>query len=342
VLACTGFTGTVTATLKVAPDGRVTGVTLRPAQTPVDRCLKAALQSTRFGASKLGATFSHAFMFTSCDYDALFSDGVNAYTAGDHRKALDGFERAYACRPGADAALRAFMSACMLRDRFNAARYYQRHRDAIRPALPICVRAGITEADLQPPVGNPMNIAPTRMRDLQIRGDWNIEPDAAIRRAIAATGKDKVVGSFKLCVDATGTPNLLKPLKSTGIPAYDQLIERTVLDWRFKPYLDHNNPIAVCTAVTVIQRSACNANDLTAKGTDEYSRGSYAAALAMFELSLSCKHDPNTVMRAFMAACRAKIVSKAKYFRKLEPAQTARALPVCLSEGISVDDLDAP
>ena len=40
--------------------------------------------------------------------------------------------------------------------------------------------------------------------------------------------------------------------------------------------------------------------------------GQHAAALAQFEASLRCKHDPYVVSRPFMAACRSQNAGKAQ------------------------------
>jgi hypothetical protein len=77
--------------------------------------------------------------------------------------------------------------------------------------------------------------------------------------SIIATGKDRLVGTYKLCLTASGNIQSVGQLKSTGFPAYDAKIQNTIRgEWRYRPFLVNGQPAAVCTAVTFIytQRTA--------------------------------------------------------------------------------------
>jgi len=66
-------------------------------------------------------------------------------------------------------------------------------------------------------------------------------------------GKDRIIGSFKLCLTVTGAISNVNMLKSTGFPAYDSKIQNKMRsEWRYKPYMVNGKAVPVCTAVTFI------------------------------------------------------------------------------------------
>lgn len=95
---------------------------------------------------------------------------------------------------------------------------------------------------------------PTVLEGVRIAGDRAIVPDDATKVAIARTGRDKIVGSLKLCVDETGTVTVVTLLKSTGFPDYDAKLEREMRTWRYRPYEVNGQAARVCTAVTFIYK----------------------------------------------------------------------------------------
>jgi protein TonB len=104
-----------------------------------------------------------------------------------------------------------------------------------------------------PPPAPPQNVAPTALDANRIAGEKNIVPDDVTKTEISRSGKDKLVGSFKLCITAEGNINTVAQLKSTGFPAYDQKIQNTIRgEWRYRPFVVNGKPAAVCTAVTFI------------------------------------------------------------------------------------------
>src|SRR5262245_25960690 len=68
-----------------------------------------------------------------------------------------------------------------------------------------------------PPPSPTMNVAPQMLEGSRIAGDKAIVPDDVDKVAIQQSGKDKLVGSFKLCLDTTGVVSNVVMLKSTGI-----------------------------------------------------------------------------------------------------------------------------
>lgn len=79
-----------------------------------------------------------------------------------------------------------------------------------------------------------------------------ILPDDATKTAITRSQRDKVVGSFKLCISDTGAVTGVTALKSTGFPDYDAKIIREMNTWAYRPYLVNGKAAPVCTAVTFI------------------------------------------------------------------------------------------
>jgi len=70
---------------------------------------------------------------------------------------------------------------------------------------------------------------------------------------IQRSGKDKIIGSFKLCINAGGAVTSVKMLKSTGFPAYDSKIQSKMNgEWKYRPYAVNGRAVPVCTAVTFI------------------------------------------------------------------------------------------
>jgi len=104
-----------------------------------------------------------------------------------------------------------------------------------------------------PPPAAPTVVPPTMLEGSRIRGDKTIVPDDVTKTEIQRSGKDKVIGSFKLCLSATGDISSVTMLKSTGFSAYDGKISSTMrAEWGYKPYMVNGKAVPVCTAVTFI------------------------------------------------------------------------------------------
>lgn len=104
-----------------------------------------------------------------------------------------------------------------------------------------------------PPPAPPQNVPPTMLEGSRIAGEKQISPDDVTKTEIQRSGKDRVIGSFKLCLTMTGDISNVNMLKSTGFAAYDNKILSTIRGtWRYKPYNVNGKPVPVCTAVTFI------------------------------------------------------------------------------------------
>jgi protein TonB len=104
-----------------------------------------------------------------------------------------------------------------------------------------------------PPPAPPTNVAPQMLEGSRIAGEKQISPEDTTKIEIQRSGKDKVVGSFKLCLNVSGEVTTVNMLKSTGFVAYDQKILSKIRgEWRYRPYMVNGKPVPVCTAVTFI------------------------------------------------------------------------------------------
>jgi periplasmic protein TonB len=104
-----------------------------------------------------------------------------------------------------------------------------------------------------PPPAPPQNVPPTMLEGSRIAGEKMIAPDDVTKTDIQRSGKDRIIGSFKLCRTVDGGISNVTMLKSTGFPAYDSKIQGKMRsEWRYKPYNVNGKAVPVCTAVTFI------------------------------------------------------------------------------------------
>jgi hypothetical protein len=87
----------------------------------------------------------------------------------------------------------------------------------------------------------------------RIGGDKNIIPDDSTQVEMRRRGMDRVMGSYKLCITATGEISTVAPVKSTGFNEYDWKIQTTIRNkWRYRPFLVNGRASPVCTAVRFV------------------------------------------------------------------------------------------
>jgi hypothetical protein len=103
-----------------------------------------------------------------------------------------------------------------------------------------------------PPPPPPQTVPPTMLEQQRLRGVKDIAPDAPTAAAIARSGKDRIVGSYKLCLDTGGSVSSVVMLKSTGFTDYDMKLAREIRIWAYKPYMVNGKAVPVCTAATFI------------------------------------------------------------------------------------------
>ena len=99
----------------------------------------------------------------------------------------------------------------------------------------------------------PANVASTALDANRVAGDHNILPDDSTQVEIKRHGLDRVIGSFKVCIDTRGEISGVSQIKSTGFAPYDLKITTTIRNkWRYRPFLVNGQPSPVCTAVRFI------------------------------------------------------------------------------------------
>jgi outer membrane biosynthesis protein TonB len=86
----------------------------------------------------------------------------------------------------------------------------------------------------------------------RIAGEKMIYPSDVTKTEINRSGKERILGSFKLCLTVGGEISSVNQLKSTGFPAYDARILQEMHNWRYKPYMVNGKAVPVCTAVTFV------------------------------------------------------------------------------------------
>ena len=103
-----------------------------------------------------------------------------------------------------------------------------------------------------PPPATPPTVVPTLLEGSRIAGSKHIVPDDSTKTEIQKAGKERAVGSWKLCITDAGDVSSVDMVQSTGFSTYDAKIEREIRTWRYRPFLIDGKPAAVCTAVTFI------------------------------------------------------------------------------------------
>lgn len=98
----------------------------------------------------------------------------------------------------------------------------------------------------------PLNVPPSALERLRVRGTAKIEPDATTKQRMKRAGKTRVTAVLKLCVDRTGRPQSVTLLKSSGFADYDRKLDREMRRWMFRPYPAGGSVMQVCSAMTFI------------------------------------------------------------------------------------------
>jgi hypothetical protein len=92
-------------------------------------------------------------------------------------------------------------------------------------------------------------ISTAALMERHVAGDRHIEPDDVTKVEIQRSGKDKIIGGFRLCIDARGDVDAIEITKSTGFAAFDAELETQMRTWRFEPF-----SLGKCAPITVVYR----------------------------------------------------------------------------------------
>lgn len=108
----------------------------------------------------------------------------------------------------------------------------------------------IPSASSQPVLG-PRTVTPTALQR-PVAGKTLLAPEDDTKVEIQQSGRTRIVGTFKVCIDATGHVDTITPVQLTGFPAYDRTIVTGIRQWVYPPYLAGGQPTPVCTVVSFI------------------------------------------------------------------------------------------
>jgi len=110
-----------------------------------------------------------------------------------------------------------------------------------------CSATCMTEQD------KPIIVPPTVMTGLRIAGETQIVPPDPVKTAMLRDGKERTVGTFKLCVDSRGYVSSIGAIgPGTTYAAYDSKIIGAMRSWRYRPYSVDGRPVPVCSVVTFV------------------------------------------------------------------------------------------
>jgi hypothetical protein len=200
-----------------------------------------------------------------------------------------------------------------------------------------------------------VNVSPATLDALRLGGERTIAPDDATRTAIARRRDPRVVGTFELCIDATGTVSSTKLLGSTGFAAYDQAIEAAMHGWRYRPFVRDRKPRPACTEIRFVYNAltppvieppaparpgecdTMNVDGLLAQASTQYGAGFAKAALTLVTNALACKQSVHMYRLATLYACAARELPAAQlYFVKIPRALQAPLEQRCQQEGLQL------
>ncbi len=108
----------------------------------------------------------------------------------------------------------------------------------------------LPQTEVAPP--EPVTIPPTAAK--RISGEDQITPPPAAKAEMLRAGKRQTIGSVRLCIGADGKVDSQKVIKSTGYPAYDDKLLRTMRTWRYRPHTVNGEPTPACFAVQLLYR----------------------------------------------------------------------------------------
>jgi hypothetical protein len=98
-----------------------------------------------------------------------------------------------------------------------------------------------------------------------------------------------------------------------------------------------------CAAAATTSPAACNPDLLADKARDLFTAGSLVPALAAYDAAIACRPDPGLIQKALVVACNLRNLAKAKsYWKRISPAMRGVMINICVRNGITEDDLNAP
>jgi hypothetical protein len=83
----------------------------------------------------------------------------------------------------------------------------------------------------------------------RLAGTTKFVPSARVQDTL---GHQSTSAAFLVCADATGAVESTLPLASTGFPNFDHELMRTMLEWKFAPYVVNDEASPVCRPVSFV------------------------------------------------------------------------------------------
>ena len=293
----------------------------------------------------------------ACDSDALREEGMQHVNLGQHAAALAKFEEAAACKSDQYIIQLVFMEACASGNSPKAKQYYKQLTPNQQTRFAqMCIRNKTAYIDdtadadqdcdevscvLNNYAGaccdkykRPQTPALTGLTRAQI-----LDGIAKVKSQIMAC-KAPAGGQLKARVDVSPSGAVTRVNVTQSPHAELTNCVRPILEKaKFaatKAGGTFSYPFVFTAAAAP---SNCDATALKDQGMENINMGQHAAALAMFEASLKCKHDPYLVQLAFMGACSSRNSPKAKfYYKQLTAEQQAKYAQMCMRNDTEYQD----
>jgi hypothetical protein len=87
---------------------------------------------------------------------------------------------------------------------------------------------------------------------VRVSGSTTIIPSASTQAMVAERQPPRVISSWKLCLDESGSVTMVDKLKSTGFVDYDASIRGELASWKYAPYEKDGQIVPVCTMVSLV------------------------------------------------------------------------------------------
>lgn len=118
---------------------------------------------------------------------------------------------------------------------------------------PPCDGIGTLPAPPVPPAPPAVvNVPPSIMSALRISGETQIHPSRVVKNQILDDGKTKVIGTLKICIQASGAVGSVTMLSSTKYPEYDGQLLEAARRWHYRPHLVNGVATPACSAVSFV------------------------------------------------------------------------------------------
>ena len=83
----------------------------------------------------------------------------------------------------------------------------------------------------------------------RIAGKTEFPMPDVLAREMNDTDKEEVDYRAEVCVGTDGVPRSIQPTQRTGVRQADRRVEKTVMSWRYAPYVVAGRAVAFCTPI---------------------------------------------------------------------------------------------